>query len=186
MIDIRSPESAISRRTTSGGRMTRVKNVAAGATELDQVWGLRPEYYQIFIEDYRKSLGRLDPVLTELCRVRIAEMVESKFDLSLRFSPATEAGLTEEKVAALSGYPTSDLFSERERVCLEFTEQFVIQSSSISDDDCARVQSVITPEEFVYLCKALSVMDQFSRANSAFQIAPATEVPPTMPQFSTL
>jgi alkylhydroperoxidase family enzyme len=75
------------------------------------------------------------------------------------------------------------LFTERERAVLEYAEQFVIQSSSISDDDVARVQAHLTPEEFVYLTKALGVMDQFARTNSAFRIEPPEAVPPTLPAF---
>jgi alkylhydroperoxidase family enzyme len=163
--------------------MTRVTSLAPGPTELDQVWGLRNEYYKLFMKDYSKSIRNLDPVLVELCRLRIARLVESDFDLALRYAPALSAGLTEAKIAALPRYPTSELFTERERICLEFTEQFVIQSSTISDEDCARVMTVVTPEEFIYLCKALSVMDQFARASSAFRLGPPTVVPPTMPDF---
>ena len=163
--------------------MTRVINLAPGPTELDQVWGLRDDYYKLFMEDYNKSIGRNDPVLVELCRLRIAQLVQSRFDLALRYSPAVRAGLTDEKTAALPRYPTSEEFTERERVCLEFTEQFVIQSSAISDEDVARVMTVLTPEEFIYLCKALSVMDQFARASSAFRLEPPPVVPPTMPDF---
>lgn len=163
--------------------MTRVRNLAPGPTELDQVWGLRDDYYKLFMQDYNNSIARGDPALVELCRLRIAQLVESRFDLALRYSPALRAGLTDEKIAALPRYPTSELFTERERVCLEFTEQFVIQSSAISDEDTTRVMTVLTPEEFIYLCKALSVMDQFARASSAFRLAPPSVVPPTMPDF---
>ena len=163
--------------------MTRVINLTPGPTELDQVWGLRHDYYKLFMQDYSKSIGRGDPVLAELCRLRIAQLLESRFDLALRYSPAVRAGLTAEKIAALPRYPTSEEFTERERVCLEFTEQFVIASSAISDEDVARVMTVLTPEEFIYLCKALSVMDQFARASSAFRLAPPAVVPPTMPDF---
>ena len=164
--------------------MTRIKNLSVGATELDQVWGLRADYYHVFIEDYLRSLRRLDPVLVELCRIRIAQLVESGVDAALRYRPAVEAGLTEAKLAELTDYPTSPLFSERERAVLEFTEQFVIQSSSISDDDCARLQEHISPAEFIYLTKALSVMDQFARANSALRIAALAEAPSLMPDFT--
>lgn len=163
--------------------MTRVMSLAEGPTELDQVWGLRKAYYEIFMTDYAKSLARLDPILVELCRLRIAQMVESEFDLGLRYKAAVDAGLTPAKVAAITDYPTSELFTERERVILEFTEQWVIQSSSITDDDTDRVQTVITPAEFMYLCKALSVMDQFARSNSAFRLLPSNVVPRTMPDF---
>lgn len=163
--------------------MTRIKQLAEGPTELDQTWGLRRDYFEIFMNDYAKSLRRLDPVLVELCRTRVAQMVESEFDLGYHLKAAVDAGLTAEKVAALTDYPTSDLFTEQERAVLDFTEQWVIQSSSITDEDCERIQTVITPEDFMYLCKALSVIDQFARANSALRIKPSATVPSVMPDF---
>jgi alkylhydroperoxidase family enzyme len=164
--------------------MTRVAALAEGPTELDRVWGKRRAYYEIFMSDYNASVGRVDPVLLELCRIRIAELVESAFDQSMRYQPAREAGLTEEKIAAVARYPESALFSDRERAALEYAEQFVIQSSAITDDDVRRVQAQLTAEEFIYLTKALGVMDQFARANSAFRIAPATSAPSSMPAFA--
>jgi alkylhydroperoxidase family enzyme len=164
--------------------MSRVSSVVEGATELDQVWGKRRAYYELFMSDYVDSLARVEPSLVELCRIRVAQLVESAFDASLRYEPAVEAGLTEEKIAALPQYPDSELFSARERAALEFTEQFVIQSSSISDDDVARLTAHLTPEEFIYLTKALGVIDQFARTNSALRIAPAEAVSPTMPHFA--
>ena len=164
--------------------MTRIQERVDGVSELDQVWGRRADYFHLFMEDYNRSIQRIDPILTELCRLRIAQLVESEFDSSLRYRPAGEAGLTDEKLSALRDYPTSDLFSDRERAVLEFTEQFVIQSSSISDDDCTRLQEHVTVDEFIHLTKALSVMDQFARANSAFRIEPSTDISPTLPDFS--
>jgi alkylhydroperoxidase family enzyme len=163
--------------------MSRVSSLADGPTELDRVWGKRPEYYEIFMGDYTDSIARVDPVLLELCRIRIAQLLESAFDQSLRYEPARAAGLTEEKIAALPDYTDSALYSERERVALEYAEQFVIQSSSISDDDVARVQAHLAADEFIYLTKAFGVMDQFARTNSALRIAPADVVPPTLPAF---
>jgi alkylhydroperoxidase family enzyme len=163
--------------------MSRVSSVVDGPTVLDQVWGKRPEYYDVFMSDYTASMLRADPVLAELCRVRIAQLVESDFDLSLRFEPARAAGLDEAKISALTQYPESELFSERERAALEFAEQFAIASSSITDDDVLRLQAHLTPEEFVYLTKALGVIDQFARSNSAFRLGVADAVPPTMPGF---
>jgi alkylhydroperoxidase family enzyme len=163
--------------------MSRVSNVVDGPTVLDQVWGKRPEYYDVFMSDYTASVRRADPVLVELCRVRIAQLVESAFDLSLRYEPAQAAGLDEAKLAELTQYPESELFSERERAVLEYAEQFAIQSSSITDDDVQRVQAHLTAEEFVFLTKALGVIDQFARSNSAFRLGPTDVVPSTMAGF---
>jgi len=164
--------------------MSRVSGTVEGPTDLDRVWGKRPDYYDVFMGDYNDSIGRVDPVLLELCRIRIAQLVESGFDLSLRYVPARTAGLSEDKIGALAEYPESGLFSDRERAVLEYAEQFVIQSSSISDDDVARVRAHLTPEEFVYVTKALGVMDQFARANSAFRVAAGDTAPDRMPAFT--
>jgi alkylhydroperoxidase family enzyme len=165
--------------------MTRVTELAEGATELDRVWNVREKYFSLFLDDYLQSIQRVDPVLVELCRLRIAQMVGSDFDQSLRYIPARAAGLTEEKLRAVTLYPTSPHFSSRERMAVEFTEQWVMQSSAISDDDCDRLQQHLSVEEFISFVKALGVMDQFCRANSAFRISPAAEVSPRLSAFFT-
>jgi alkylhydroperoxidase family enzyme len=163
--------------------VTHVQNLAAGPTELDRVYGLRDRYYRLLIEDYNRSIERVHPVLVELCRLRMATLLGSKLDLSLRYKPAIDASLTEEKVRELPRYGKSPLFTERERVCIEFAEQFALQSSAITDEDVARVQSVLDPEEFIYFVKALSVMDQLQRGCSAFAIEPGAVAPSTLPNF---
>jgi alkylhydroperoxidase family enzyme len=163
--------------------MTYVQQLASGPTELDRVYGLRRQYYELFMADYNRSIERLDPVLIELCRLRMATLLQSQLDLSLRYKPAIDAGLNEAKLRELSKYQSSSLFSERERRCLEFAEQFVIQSSNISDEDVARVQTVLDAEAFIYFVKALSVMDQLQRGCAAFDIRPSGVVPATMGNF---
>lgn len=166
--------------------MTYVQTVAAGSTELDRVYGLRDKYYRLFMEDYNRSIERVDPVIVELCRLAMAKLLDSKLDLSLRYERALHAGLTEEKLQELSCYYKSPLFTDRERRCIGFAEQFALQSSQIGDEDVSRVQEVLDPEEFIYFVKALSVMDQLQRGCSAFRIEPSDAVPSTMPGFRTL
>ena len=165
--------------------MTYVQQLADGPTELDRVYGLRPRFYALFMEDYNRSIERVDPVLVELCRLRMAALLDCKLDLSLRYTPAIKGGLTEEKLLELPKYQSSSLYSERERRCLDFAEQFVIQSSSITDEDVARVQTVLDAEAFIYFVKALSVMDQLQRGCAAFGIRPSALAPTTMTKFQS-
>ena len=102
---------------------------------------------------------------------------------SLRYAPALAAGLTEQKIEALPDYPTSPLFSERERLAIGFAELFAIQSSSIGDDDVARVQEALGAEQFIYFVKALSVIDQLQRSVVAFDARPGPAVPTTLRRF---
>lgn len=166
--------------------MAQVKHLAAGPTELDQAWGVRPGFYSVFMSDYQASIARVDPVLIELCRLRMAQLVDSDFDRSLRYQPATAAGLAEAKIRDIADYGTSPHFSERERLCIAFAELFVIQSSSIGDEDVARVQEVLGSEQFIYFVKALSVIDQLQRSVVAFDVRPGPVVPATMGDFRVL
>ena len=163
--------------------MANVHHLAPGATELDQTWGVRPGFYAIFMSDFNASIGRVDPVLVELCRLRMALLLRSDLDLVLRYQPALRAGLTEAKIAALPQYLKSPLFTATERLCIEFAEIFVIQSSNIGDDEVARVQQALGSEQFIYFVKALSVMDQFQRGTVAFGVRPGKQVPATLPEF---
>ena len=163
--------------------MTYVTNPAEGPTELDRVWRLRPKYYELFITDYHRSLERLDPCLIEACRLWMATLLGSKLDLSLRYKPALAAGLTEAKVTELANYARSPLFTQQERVCLDFTEQFAIQSSSITDDDVKRLSGVLSWEDVIYFIKALNALEQLSRSSTVFDIQPSTMVPSTMKDY---
>jgi alkylhydroperoxidase family enzyme len=163
--------------------LAQVRHLAAGPTELDQAWGVRPAFYSVFMADYRASVTRVEPVLLELCRLRLAQLLDGDFDRSLRYEPAIAAGLTEEKLRALADYGTSPQFSETERLCLSFAELFVIQSSNIGDEDVARVQQALGPEQFIYFVKALSVIDQLQRSVVAFDVRPGPVVPAALSDF---
>jgi alkylhydroperoxidase family enzyme len=160
--------------------MTYVTNLAAGPTELDRVWRLRPQYYELFMTDYHRSIERLDPGLIEVCRLWMATLLGSKLDLSMRYKPALAAGLTEAKVKELANYARSPLFTQQERVCLDFAEQFAIQSSNITDDDVKRLSGVLSWEDVIYFIKALNALEQLSRSSTVFDIQPSNVVPSTM------
>ena len=166
--------------------MTYLQATADGATPLDRVWNTRPQFYAVFMDDYRRSIARVEPVLLELCRLRMARLFGSAVDLSLRLKAARAAGLADDKIAALATYDKSPLFTERERVCIGFAEQFALASYDISDADVTRVQAVLAPEDFIYFVKALSVIDQFQRAAVAFGAAPAAVPPAGLDEFDVV
>ena len=163
--------------------MAKVKIRGEGLTEFDQIWGVRQEYFACFMADHDASIARVDPTLIELCRLRMARILECDFAFSCRYAPAMAAGLDEAKIALIHRYPDSPLFTPRERACIEFAEQFAMQSSSITDEDVARLLTHIDPEAFIYFVKALSVTDQLLRGTAAFGIAPSAQVPSALKQF---
>ena len=52
-----------------------------------------------------------------------------------------DAGLTEDKIAAVAEYRTSPLFSHRERLAIEFAEKMALEHQSIDDAFFDRLRS---------------------------------------------
>ena len=150
---------------------------ADGRTPLDRIFGLCPELYA----RYRDFAGRLwwsravDPVLLELCRLRVAALLGCDAELAVRYAPARAAGLDEAKIGALSTWPTHPAYSPRERACLGFAEQFVVDPHGISDEAAAAVTAHLTAPEMVAFTEALAVFDGFAR----FRLLLAVEATPT-------
>lgn len=138
---------------------------STGATALERALGLRPElladlkrFHTLFWQD-----GRVDPVVLELCRLRIASLLRCEPERRVRYEPARRAGLTEEKIAALPSWPKSPEFTARERACLAFAEAFVVDVHSIDDALAAAVTEHLSPPEMVAFTEALAVFDGFMR-----------------------
>ena len=105
-----------------------------------------------------------DPALLELARLRIATLLGNHAEVTRRTAVAREAGSTEEKIAALAAWPTSPRFDARERACLSFTEQFVIDANGVTDQQVADVTEHLGAEGCYAFVQAVSVLETFQRA----------------------
>jgi alkylhydroperoxidase family enzyme len=124
-----------------------------GRTPLERVLNKRPElseYAGAAVGDVW-SAGIVDPVILELCRLAVAEIHRCRSELSIRYGEAVEAGLTEEKISALASYERSGLFSERERVCLRFAEQYAVDAHGVGDEAFEDLRGHLTDAEVVTL-----------------------------------
>jgi alkylhydroperoxidase family enzyme len=89
--------------------------------------------------------GAAAPELLELARIRIAMLLRNPEAIERR--PSGAPRLPADKVAALAAWPTSPLFSETERVALDFTERFVIDVAGICDTDRGALFGQLPPEQ---------------------------------------
>jgi alkylhydroperoxidase family enzyme len=112
-------------------------------------------------------------VTLELCRLRMATLLASAAALAERSPAAVAAGLTEARIALLPRWPTDPSFSDEERVCINFVEQFLIDHNAISADDVARLNDVLGPEGVVTFTTALIAWDNQHRLDNALHVAAA-------------
>lgn len=143
--------------------MTWLTERAAGDTPLDEVVGLRPELADLLADYVGQAWADGDPVILELCRLRIATLHGDTGQQLLRHDAAVAAGLTEEKVAALAQYSTSPLFSDHERACLSYAEQYVIDVHGLTDADAEAVKRGMSDADFVAFTVALGLFDGLGR-----------------------
>jgi alkylhydroperoxidase family enzyme len=145
--------------------MTWLGEPAVGGDPFERVFGLRPNLFEAWRDFSALFWTRrlVEPVVLELCRLRVAQLLESRYPQSVRTPQALAAGLREEQVGALASWWTSDAFGERERACLRFAEQFVLDAKGITDADAAAVVAALGEAGTVAFVEALAIFDGFSR-----------------------
>jgi alkylhydroperoxidase family enzyme len=151
----------------------------AGETDFERVFSLRPNLFEDFRRFYALFFEArpLDPVLLELCRLRIAQLHGCEAELRVRYQPARDAGLDEEKIEALPRAATSPLYSEAERAAIAMAELFAIDPHAITDADAARVVGALGEPGTVALVEALALFDGFMRFRLTLGVeAPAVRV----------
>lgn len=142
--------------------MTWLPASGPGETDFERAFALRPELFAAWRDFASLFWTRrlVDPVLLELCRLRIAAMLGARQPLGLRMP---EAKLDEARIALLDSWWTHDSFSETERACLRFAERFALDPKEISDADAAAVVAALGDAGMVAFVEALAIFDGFAR-----------------------
>lgn len=142
---------------------TWLPDLPAGDTEWERVRALFPAAFDAVADLQRTVWDSFDPVVLELCRLRIAALLRFAPGLELRSERARAAGLDEEKIAALASWPTSALFSDAERCCLALAEQFLIDANGVTDQLVDDVLAHWSPADCHTLANAISAFETFQR-----------------------
>jgi alkylhydroperoxidase family enzyme len=127
---------------------------------------IAPEALRAFADVIASARAAIDPDLYALARARIATL--------LGVADAAPAG---EKIRALPSWPDSPLFSDRERACLAFAEQFVLDVSAVSDEQRAALAGALGKGAAAF-GQALYAIDFELRLRNAFaQLFGADPIP---------
>ena len=92
----------------------------------------------------------LDPVTTELVRLRCARQHDCRICQSLRLTDAREAGASDDVLAKIDHYEASDL-SERHKVALRLVDAFIWRPSEMSDELVRQAHEHFSHEELAEL-----------------------------------
>lgn len=109
------------------------------------------------------NMRGLDPVLTELVRLRGARQHQCRVCKSLRAKSALAAGGSEAEYDAIDSYETSN-FSAKQKAALALVDALIWQPSHIAETVIADIRTHFTPAEAVEL--VLDVMRNSSQKNA--------------------
>lgn len=98
---------------------------------------------------YRSKRRKLDPKLRELGQTRAGWARGSQFVFSQHCKSCRSVGIPEEKIQAIPGWASSDVFTPEERAVLAYTDDLVLAGGRVPDDTFERLKSFLSDEEIV-------------------------------------
>lgn len=160
----------VSHASTRGNYAANV-TATTWPTDWNELAALASEPIEQYVALHQLIDNNVDPVIVELCRLRIAGLVSEHTQLALRRPKASAAGLTEDKIAALAQWSDSPLFSAAERACLALAEQFCIGAFTVTDADVAAVLKHLDADQCYALVNGIWVMEALARTTVVMGIA---------------
>jgi AhpD family alkylhydroperoxidase len=98
---------------------------------------------------YRSKNRKLDSKLRELGQIRAGFARGSQFVFSQHCKAARAEGFSEEQIAAIPAWSTSDLFSPVERALLAYTDELVLQGGRVQDGTFEALREFLSEEEIL-------------------------------------
>ena len=116
---------------------------------------------------YRSTERELSPVLRELAQTRVGWARQRRFVFSQHCKASRDNGVSEEKIAAIPSWATSDVFSAEERAVLAWTDALVLDGGRASDATFAALSehlSDVAIMELTYIATMYDMHAVMSRA----------------------
>jgi alkylhydroperoxidase family enzyme len=127
------------------------------------------------LNDFVPAVARLqalDPVTTEVVRLRGAAQHNCRLCKSLREGNALDAGGSEPLYADIERYETSDLLSERHKAALRYVDALIWKPSGVVAEVAAGVREHFTEEEAFEL-----TLDVMRNASNKIAVSLAADAP---------
>ena len=83
---------------------------------------------------------------------------------------SSRLGVSDDKINALADYANSDLYSETERLALEFADAITITGCEVSDELFARLRGFFDEDALVELTATIAWENASSKFNRALRV----------------
>jgi len=139
------------------------------------LWGRAPRLFlgvAVLYGMIDRRSSPIEPALRSLVTVRVSEINHCPFCVDLNSATLMKRGASPEKVEELGRWRSSELFSERERVALEYAEAMTYPDPGVDDALMARLKQHFDEDAVVELTGLVAFQNLSSKFNSALGVAP--------------
>jgi alkylhydroperoxidase family enzyme len=155
-------------------KMTGREAAHGSGIEPVEIWAHQPKMMSgmgKFQQAVRKG-NSVDERLKYLVELKGAQMIGCEFCVDLGSQICRNSGFSDEELLALPRYRESDLFTEREKLALDYTAAVMRTPVEVTDELFARTKEHFTDEQLVEITALLTVVN-LDRFNAAFGIGSA-------------
>ncbi|MFN3919418.1 MAG: carboxymuconolactone decarboxylase family protein [Methylohalobius sp.] len=147
------------------------------------LWGRVPKLFAAVallygVLDRRRS--PLDPALRCLVTVRVSQINHCRFCVDINSWLLAKRTGSEDKVQALAAWRESELFDEREKAVLEYTEAMTYPERGVEDEMVEKLKAWFDEDAIVELTGLIAFQNLSSKFNAALDVPPQgfCQVPP--------
>ncbi|MEW5686569.1 MAG: carboxymuconolactone decarboxylase family protein [Pseudomonadota bacterium] len=134
------------------------------------VFALAPDIFKHAVDGfavYRHPDRKIDPVLRELGQTRAGWIKSSQFVFSQHCKSLRGLGVSQEKIAAVAHWEVSDVYDEKERVVLAYTDYLVMADGRVPLEVFDKLKTFWSDEEifeFTYITTLYAMHAVITRA----------------------
>lgn len=137
------------------------------------LWGRVPKLFVTVAMLYgaldRRS-SPLDPALRSLVTVRVSQINWCQFCVDINAATLARRSGSLEKVENLEQWRESDLFDEKEKIVLEYTEAVTRSDQQVTDELMDRLKKFLDEDGVVELTALIAFQNMSSKFNSALDV----------------
>jgi len=155
-------------------KLTGREPQTGGGIEPIEIWAYRPKMMMAmgkFNQAVRKGKS-VDERLKNLVDLRGAQMIGCEYCVDLGSQICRNSGLSDNELLALPRYRQSDLFTDREKLALDYAVAVMRTPVEVTDELFAQMKEHFSDKQLVEITAHLMVVN-IDRFNAAFGISSA-------------
>jgi alkylhydroperoxidase family enzyme len=149
----------------------KIENSGGRVINIQKVVGNSPKIGRDFLRLGTAILikGKLSPALRELAILRVGHINDANYEWTQHVPIGLQAGLSQQQIDDIGTWEKSDLFNDKERAVLGYTDEVAV-NIRVSDDTFSSLKDAFNDEEIVELTVAIGYYGMVCRILEALEI----------------